>query len=70
MRSERLILYVQRAESAEARAGEAENLLKEWLATEMDSMDEEFETWLEQFTKRIETVLHAAPPASPTGRKE
>jgi hypothetical protein len=41
-------------------------LLREWRATELDSMDEEFQPWLDSFTKRVDAVLAMTPePASP-----
>jgi len=40
-----------------SREEQACALLREWLETELDSMDEEFEPWIESFTNRIHTVL-------------
>jgi hypothetical protein len=37
----------------------AHALLREWLDTELDTMDEEFAPWIEQFTKRVKAALEA-----------
>lgn len=34
-------------------------LLVEWRETELDSMDEEYEPWIESFTARVDAVLGA-----------
>lgn len=46
------------------RSDDAIALLREWRATAADCMDEEFEPWLEQFTKRVDAVLDSAPTSS------
>lgn len=48
--------YRQYIEAA-AALREAEAVLREWRATELDPMDEEFEPWLEQFTARVDALL-------------
>lgn len=71
---EYLVLMTDLAKSLETRLAAqtaareaAESLLREWLNTELDSMDEEFEPWVASFTERIEALLPPAP-ASREGR--
>ena len=37
------------------------SLLIEWRETELDSMDEEFEPWMESFTTRVDAALTKEP---------
>ena len=40
-----------------ARVKRLESLLREWLDTELDAMDEEFEPWINSFASRIRAAL-------------
>ena len=43
-----------------AELATAHELLREWRATELDSMDEEFQPWIDQFTARVDVALKGA----------
>lgn len=45
--------------AARAELDAANDLLREWLNTELDSMDEEFQPWIDSFTARIKAALAA-----------
>ena len=57
----RLIVALRNAAPALLDAAEQNErlkaLLREWLATEMDSMDEEYEPWMAEFMLRVEEEL-------------
>ena len=47
-------------EKLERELAEAHALLREWLVTELDSLDEDFEPWVTSFTQRIHAAIDAA----------
>ena len=46
-----------RVMALEAKMYISRRLLREWLRTELDPMDEEFAPWLESFTERVKKAL-------------
>lgn len=49
-----------RAPELERALAAAHALLREWLATELDPEDEEYDAWLESFTERVNKALKGA----------
>jgi hypothetical protein len=63
----RIVALEQELASVKAHEEVMESLLREWLVTEIDPEDEEYQSWMEQFMQRVIACIppRAAHPRTP-----